>query len=106
MVPLSPSKIGGGLRSDIPWTSVDVEMAFAIHTPGGEKENLDIFGGMGVEKGGLTSPEKKMTVEEWINWNAQKAEEGLKAESERVVGIFEREGGRALTVLESIEVLD
>lgn len=106
VVPLSPSKIGGGLRSDIPWTSVDVEMAFAIHTPGGEKENLDIFGGMGVEKGGLTSPEKKMTVEEWINWNAQKAEEGLKAESERVVGIFEREGGRALTVLESIEVLD
>ena len=81
-------------------------MVFAIHTPGGEKENLDIFGGMGIEKGGLTSPEKKMTVEEWINWNAQKAEEGLKAESERVVGIFEREGGRALTVLESIEVLD
>jgi hypothetical protein len=105
-VPLSPSKIGGGLRSDIPWTSVDVEMIFATQTPGGEKENMDIFGGMGVEKGGLTSPEKKMTVEEWINWNAQKAEDGLRAESERVVGIFEREGGRALTVLEGIEVLD
>lgn len=105
-VPLSPSKIGGGLRSDIPWTSIDVEMIFATQTLGGEKENLDTFGGMRVEKGGLTSPEKKMTVEEWINWNAQKAEEGLKAESERVVGIFEREGGRALTVLESIEVLD
>jgi hypothetical protein len=105
-VPLSPSKIGGGLRSDIPWTSVDVEMIFATQTPGGEKENLDIFNGMGVEKKGLTSPEKKMTVEEWINWNAQKAEEGLRAESERVVGIFEREGGRALTVLEGIEVLD
>ena len=105
-VPLSPSKIGGGLRSDIPWTSVDVEMIFTTQTPGGEKENLGIFGGMGVEKRGLTSPEKKMTVEEWINWNAQKAEEGLRAESERVVGIFEREGGRALTVLEGIEVLD
>jgi hypothetical protein len=105
-VPLSPSKIGGGLRSDIPWTSVDVEMAFAIQTPEGGKENLDIFGGMGVENGSLTSPEKKMTVEEWINWNARKAEERLKAESERVVGIFEREGGRALMVLESIEVLD
>ena len=38
--------------------------------------------------------------------NAQKAEEGLRAESERLVGIFEREGGRALTVLEGIEVLD
>jgi len=105
-VPLSPSKIGGGLRSDIPWTSVDVEMIFAAQTPGGDKENLDIFGGMGIEKKGLTSPEKKMTVEEWINWNAQKAEEGLRAESERVVGIFEREGGRALTVLEGIEALD
>ena len=27
-VPLSPSKIGGGIRSQIPWTEVDVEMVF------------------------------------------------------------------------------
>ena len=104
-VPLSPSKIGGGLKSDIPWTSIDVEMVFATTTPGVEKENMGLLGAIGV-KDGLTSPEKTMTVEEWIGWNAQKAEEGLRAESERVVGIFEREGGRALRVLEGIEVLD
>jgi hypothetical protein len=102
-VPLSPSKIGGGLRSDIPWTSVDVEMVFATTTPDVEKENMDVFGALGVD---LTSPEKEMTVEEWINWNAQKAEEALRTETERVVGVFEKEGGRALRVLEGIEVLD
>lgn len=102
-VPLSPSKIGGGLKSDVPWTSVDVEMVFATTMPGAEKENANIFCAL---EGHLTSPEKKMTVEEWINWNAQKAEEQLRAESERVVGVFEKEGGRALRVLEGIEVSD
>ena len=105
-VPLSPSKIGGGLKSHVPWTSVDVEMVFAGSTPGIEKENVDIFGALRGQRNVLTSPEKKMTVEEWINWQAQKAEEVLRAESERVVGIFEREGGRALRVLEGIEVSD
>jgi hypothetical protein len=104
-VPLSPSKIAGRLKSDVPWTSVDVEMVFATTTPGVEKEkvNVNVFGALG---GHLTSPEKKMTVEEWINWNARKAEEELRAESERVVGVFEKEGGRALRVLEGIEVSD
>jgi hypothetical protein len=81
-------------------------MVFATTTPGAEKENMNALGALEVEKGDLTSPEKRMTVEEWINWNAQKAEEALKAESERVVGVFEKEGGRALRVLEGIEVLD
>ena len=104
VVPLSPSKIGGGLKSEIPWTSVDVETVFASTTPGAEKENVDLFGHSRVKKEGLTSQEKKMTVEDWINWSAQMAEEGLRAESERMVGIFEREGGRALRALEGLEV--
>jgi hypothetical protein len=82
---------------------VDVEMVFNTTTPGAEKENANIFC---ASEGHLTSPEKKMTVEEWINWNAQKAEEQLRAESERVAGVFEKEGGRALRVLEGIEVSD
>ena len=105
VIPLSPSKIGGGLRSDVPWTSVDVEMIFAS-TPGIGKENVNVFDAVGAENGVLTSPEQKMTVEEWINWNAQKAEENLRAESETVVGVFEKEGGRALRVLEGIEVTE
>ena len=55
-----------------------------------------------VKKGDLTSPEKKMTVEEWIMYNASLAEEKLKGECERMVGIFEREGGRAMRVLEGV----
>jgi hypothetical protein len=99
--PLSPSKTGGGLKSDVPWTSVDVETVFATSMPRAETGKENGFGALG---GDLTSPEKKMTVEEWINWNARKAEEELRAESERVVGVFEKEGGRALRVLEGIEV--
>lgn len=98
-VPLSPSKIGG-LRSEMPWTAIDVEMIFA-QSP--DKENCNIF--TGLQKHALTSPEKAMSVEEWIKAQAGGAEEKLKAEAERVVSIFEREGGRALGVLEGIEVV-
>lgn len=97
---MSPSKIGG-LRSAMPWTAVDVEMIFA---PSPEKENRNIFAG--VQQTRLTSPEKAMSVEEWIRSQASGAEETLKAEAERIVNIFEREGGRALGVLESIEALE
>ena len=44
-----------------------------------------------------------MTVQEWIEHVAWKAEEGLKMEGERVVSVFEREGARAMGVLEGIE---
>jgi hypothetical protein len=82
---------------------VDVEAVFAPSMPRAEQGKENVFDALG---GDLTSPEKKMTVEEWINWNARKAEEELRAESERVVGVFEKEGGRALRVLEGIEVSD
>ena len=99
-VPLSPSKIGGGLRSDVPWSSIDVELVFA-RSPNKENENI-----LGTGQGDLTSLEKKMSVEEWISHNARNTEEKLKAESERVVGVFEKEGARAMRVLEGIEVVD
>ncbi|KAJ9610725.1 hypothetical protein H2200_005502 [Cladophialophora chaetospira] len=50
----------------------------------------------------LTSPEKNMTVQEWIEFIAARAEEGLRQEAERVVGVFEREGQRAMGVLEGV----
>ncbi len=99
-IPLSPSKIGG-LKSEMPWTGVDVEMIFA---PSPDKENRNIFAG--VHQMELASPEKAMSVEEWIKSQATGAEEKLKAEAQRVVSIFEREGGRALGVLEGIDVLE
>lgn len=99
-VPLSPSKIGG-LKSRMPWTAVDVEMIFA---PSPDKENRNIFAG--IQRAELTSPEKGMSVEEWVRSQAGAAEEKLKAEAERIVSIFEREGGRALGVLEAIDVME
>lgn len=53
----------------------------------------------------LGDSEKQMTVQEWIEYVAVKAEEDLRTEGERVVGVFEKEGGRALGVLEGVECM-
>ena len=97
----SPSKrnVVAGLQSTTPWTAVDMDMIFS---PGGEKEN-------GVAKllrrgSDLTSPEKRMTVEEWIYHNAGLAEQKLKHECEAMVSKFESEGSRAMRVLEGLVV--
>lgn len=59
-----------------------------------------------VKNGDLTSPEKKMSVEEWIHHNAETAEKKLRNECERMVGIFEREGTRAMQALEGVECVE
>ncbi|KAL1306233.1 hypothetical protein AAFC00_004324 [Neodothiora populina] len=105
----SPSKgTLGQLTSTTPWTSVDLE---TILFPSPEKDNTTSIGANAIADGEmledrlseaaglLTSPEKKMTVEEWIRWRAEMGESKLRGECERVVGVFEREGGRALEVL-------
>lgn len=100
----SPSKLNrpvAGLNTSFPWNPVDVEMIFA-QTPGGtDKENI-----LSNSKIALASPEKRMTVEEWVSYVAHKSEDELKAECERVVGIFEKEGGRAMTTLEGIDCIE
>lgn len=95
----SPSKrhAVGGLQSTTLWTAVDLDMVFSP-----DKEN-------GVDKllrkgGELTSPEKNMTVEEWIYHNAGLAEQKLKEECEAMVSSFEKEGTRAMRVLEGLVV--
>ncbi|KIV94770.1 hypothetical protein PV10_02502 [Exophiala mesophila] len=77
------------------WTPVDVELAFEPNTP----QPADILALTG---GKLSDKEKAMTVQEWVEYLATEAEKGLRAETERVVGIFEREGQRAMGVLEGI----
>ena len=52
----------------------------------------------------LTSPEKQMTVEEWIHFNAAEAEKKLKHECEAMVSRFESEGTKAMRVLEGLVV--
>jgi hypothetical protein len=105
---LSPSKrnIIAGLQSNAPWTSVDLDTVF-MKSPSSEGPT-NIFGNA-MEKaknGELTSPEKKMTVEEWVKYNAEAAEEKLRGECERMVGLFEKEGTRAMQALEGVECLE
>ncbi|KAL9637063.1 MAG: hypothetical protein Q9164_002441 [Protoblastenia rupestris] len=98
----SPSKnTFSKLQSSIPWTAVDLEQIFQ-GTPKAGKENDPFALGPDAAKGVLTSPENKMTVEQWIQFNAQRGEEKLRVECERLVGTFEGEGMRALKTLEGI----
>ena len=101
---MSPSKTSfSRLQSTFHWTAVDLETIFQ-GTPSTNKENdPSIFGNAcGQLEGVLTSPEKRLTVEEWIRFNAQRGEERLRSECERLVGRFEGEGVRALRALEGI----
>ncbi|PYI05548.1 hypothetical protein BO78DRAFT_398068 [Aspergillus sclerotiicarbonarius CBS 121057] len=103
----SPSKRvpnKGSFNTSHPWTPIDIDGILVAGTS--DKENIDFNGLLNNAKGELTSPEKKMTVEEWIKWNARNGEEKLKRECERVVSHFEREGARAMRTLEGIECTD
>ncbi|KAJ5291964.1 hypothetical protein N7478_001215 [Penicillium angulare] len=103
----SPSKRnfnGGFEASSHPWTPVDIDEA--LFGEPSDKENADLSGLFNGMKRGLTSPEKKMSVQEWIIWNAKNGEERLKRECERLVSQFEKEGGRAMQRLEAIECIE
>ena len=94
----SPSKRNiSKLQTSMPWSAIDFEKFFAV-SPNADKENVG-----DALLGALTSPEKKLTVEEWIYQNARKGEEKLRNECERLVGRFEGEGVRALKSLEGIK---
>lgn len=91
------------LQSTFPWTAVDLEQIFR-GSPSPNKENSPfVFGKASGEAGcSLTSPEKKLSVEQWIQFNAQRGEEKLRNECERLVGKFESQGMGALKTLEGI----
>ncbi|EFX05936.1 chromosome segregation protein [Grosmannia clavigera kw1407] len=96
----SPSKRNhtmGGLKSTAPWTAVDVEALFDV-----DKENSDIVEGLLRHGADLNSPEKAMTVEEFILYNAEQAERQLKQECEAMVSKFEQQGSRAMQTLEAL----
>lgn len=92
-----------GLQSGHPWVEVDLDTIFArMRSP--DKENQQVE--EAVLGGELSEEERNMTVEEWIRYNAVKAEERLKRECEAMVGVFEREGIRAVRCLEGVETVD
>lgn len=103
----SPSKrnLNAGFPASAhPWTPVDIDEV--LFGDASDKENADLVSLLAGAKAGLTSPEKRMTVEEWIMWNAKNGEERLKRECERLVSQFEKEGDRAMRRLEAIECID
>ncbi|KAK4200974.1 hypothetical protein QBC40DRAFT_339390 [Triangularia verruculosa] len=99
----SPSKrmTIGGLQSATPWQPTDLEMVFSPSSNTNKENGVSRLLSKGKD---LTSPEKGMTVEEWIYHNAELAEQMLKMECENLVSTFEREGTRAMRVLEGLIV--
>ncbi len=91
------------LQTTFSWTAIEMEHIFE-GTPTADKENSPFAFGEASKsvRSLLTSPEKKLTVEQWIQSNAQRGEEKLRNECERLVGKFEDQGVRALRVLEGI----
>lgn len=101
---LSPTKQPlSKLTSTIPWSAIDLDTVLLASpqatTPGGLSNRLMEM------TGALTSPEKKMSVEEWVRWRAERGEEELRRKCEELVGVFEREGVRALSVLGGVEAI-
>ncbi|GAB0136945.1 hypothetical protein EsDP_00005229 [Epichloe bromicola] len=101
----SPSKrnmLAAGLQSQTPWTVVDLDAVLETAGVMADKENA--VSRLLKQGTGLSSPEKLMTVEEWIYFNAGEAEKKLKHECEAMVTRFEQEGTRAINVLEDLPV--
>ncbi|ETS82819.1 hypothetical protein PFICI_04695 [Pestalotiopsis fici W106-1] len=87
------------LQSNKPWSPIDIDLIFE------ELGKENAVPGSNLLKGlQLTSPEQKMTVEEWIHHNANLAEQRLKVECEMMVSKFENAGGQAMRSLEELIV--
>jgi hypothetical protein len=97
--------IVAGLQSTTPWQPADLDLLFSP-TSSHDADNKENDGVSRLLRRGaaLTSPEKRMSVEEWIYHNAGLAEQKLKNECEAMVSAFEREGARAIRVLEGLVV--
>lgn len=98
----SPSKgVLSHLQTSLAWTAIDVENILYDTPAGNQNRSLASNG-----QHAIGSPEKKLSVEEWINFNAERGEERLRNECERIVSKFEGEGMRALQTLEGIACND
>lgn len=94
------------LTSTAPWTAVDLD-TILLASP--QQQNLSTPGRLGAQlaaaAGVLTSPEKGMSVEEWVRFRAEQSEGELRRRCEEMVARFEREGVRALAALGGIQVV-
>lgn len=94
------------LQSSVPWTAVELEKIFLESPIDKENSPFTVSETADGVKYELNSPEKRLTVEEWVKSNAKKGEAKLRSECERIIGKFEGEGLRALRTLEGIICID
>ncbi|KXT14848.1 hypothetical protein AC579_4087 [Pseudocercospora musae] len=99
---LSPSKRMGGVKSAALWTAVDLD---SVLLPSPQPSPGRIGEQLVAAAGALTSPEKKMSVEEWVRHRAAEGEDELRRKCERMVEAFEKQGMRGIQSLEGIEIV-
>ena len=93
------------LQTSCPWTAIDLEQIFSGSPSINKENNSFVLQASNVKgQGMLSSPERRLTVEQWIHFNSQKGEERLRNECERLVGKFESQGMRALQSLQGIVI--
>lgn len=105
---LSPSKQISHLASTKPWTAIDPDVALIPTHLSENAENVEpgqLSELLLDAAGDLASPEKKMTVEEWIRYRAEKSEQDLRRRCELMVSAFEKEGMRALESVHGIHTV-
>ncbi|TKA70325.1 hypothetical protein B0A55_09630 [Friedmanniomyces simplex] len=110
---LSPTKTSLHLSTTHPWTPVDLDLEYSLfsHLASPASQSTAMTPGtllasrLMAASGGLTSPEKAMSVEEWVRWRAEQGEAELRRRGEGLVSLFEREGGRGLGSLAGVEVV-
>lgn len=126
--PASPSKgFVNRLKTQYPWEEIDIDALFASFSADNmasqlaqDKENMGSINISNIPSSGsidntkyakivkevkskLTGDDRKMTIEQWIRKNGQKAHDKLRVEFETMITMFEREGANALRSLEGIE---
>ncbi|EME46491.1 hypothetical protein DOTSEDRAFT_169130 [Dothistroma septosporum NZE10] len=98
----SPSKQLSHLVSSAPWIAADLE---SVLVPSPQASPGKLSSQLAAAAGVLASPEKKMSVEQWVRHRAQRGEEELRKRCEQMVATFEKEGMRAVESLSGIRVV-
>jgi len=102
--PQEPQTPEGASSSIAKWRPIVISEIFS--DANFEKENVDIDmtdteNMADAVLASLTSPEKRMTVEEFVLHNAKRGEQKLRRECQRQIAAFEAEARRALATLDA-----
>jgi len=94
------------ITSTSTWSPIKLETIFLPTSDNEtiESGNANLLDKLAMANSRLSSPEKGMTVEQWLRHQASKYEDRLKHECEKMVWEFERQGSLALKVAENIIV--